>query len=130
MSAKDEVMKMIERKKNKNYKSRKKILEETGIDKIVATFLREVNAIPQKSWAFEIQTILDKFHNIMRVLDPDVTISLSWCAYDKEKDSLKPEDSYLDGVQIVWSDTFLEKNKNANKELFIDISSVFIQDLL
>lgn len=129
--AKDEVMKLIAKKQQKNSAYKTRSAKRIGPNGIVMQFIDAMEKIRADSKnSIEFDTGLTAQARMlgdnMKALDNGVTVEVIWA----ENETEDWKEIHVEGVKITWSDYHLAAFPQKSKELYIDVGSLFMEGLL
>lgn len=124
----NDVMKMINNRQKKNIFNKEKAAKRIGVDAIVAQFIEAVEKVSKDSkTAVEFNLGLTRetqlLEDHMRSLDKEVELTVVWSEYF---DDTTWQNLAVDGIKVIWSNSYIVKNPDKEKNLYIDIGSLMI----
>jgi len=128
-SAKQEVLKMIQRKKNAKNSIKSKSASDSNLYKIVADFIKEMDAAITNSKSFiefdiALSDAAKKLDRGVLFFDPDASIIINW---NKDADiSNNWKDLQVEGITIKWGNRFAKVSKR-NIEENIDLGHLLLE---
>lgn len=128
-SAKHEVMKMIQAKRDKIRNARRRIVRQEDVYNTVADFVKDMDKAIKESRSYvDFDGYLDKAARTLNAgvcrLDPTAHIKIVW---NKDEDlGEKWNELQIDHVVIIWSDHFTNKTGRVKEET-VDIGHLFIE---
>lgn len=126
--SKENVWKLINKKKSFTKAERKKKAMSKGANGIIKEFIQSMDDLREKCASVEtldmsIKNAVTKMEAEMRIIDPDVSLKVLW--YNEGKVE-KIEDLRVDGVEITWSKFYLGKHPFSEKTRIVDVGFLFV----
>ena len=128
-SARDEVLKMIQAKRDKVRNARRRVVRQEDVYNTVVDFVKDMDKATKESKSFiDFDSSLSEAARKLNIgvckLDPTAQITVAW---NKNEDlSEKWNELQVDHIKIVWSD-FFSKKTGRNKEETVDIGHLFLE---
>ena len=128
-NAKNEVLRMIQAKRDKIRNARRRVVRQEDVYNTVVDFVKDMEKATKNSISFvDFDGMLNeagrKLNKGVCTLDPNAEISVCWNkAHDLEE---KWNELQVDHVKIVWSDLFVNKTGRAKEET-VDVGHLFLE---
>lgn len=131
MSARDDILKKINKKSDKIAELRDRSRGFIRPEKLVSDFINEVEqARIEAKGGFDFSSRVTRAHQTLehrvRRLDAHATIIVVW---DREEQAEVWEDLRPSGVRILWSDVWQRNNPDKDSELFIGVEQLFLEGI-
>lgn len=129
MSAKDDVLKMIQAKRDKIRNARRRVVRQEDVYNTVADFVRDMDKAIKDSISFlDFDGVLNEAARKLNAgvcrLDPTANVKIVW---NKDEDlDEKWNELQIDHVVITWSDHFVNKTGRIKEET-VDIGHLFLE---
>jgi hypothetical protein len=130
--AKNNVMRMIQRKMSTTRAFNKKMSSKMGLNAIILEFMQSVERTSSTSKnIMEFDDGLNRSSRLlemrMKGLDDGVKVDILW---HKEEDVAKWNELRIDSIKIIWSDDYLKKHPSTSKEYFVDVGVLMLEGML
>jgi len=128
-SAKEDVMKMIQAKRDKIRNARRKQVRHEDVYNIIADFVKDMDKATKDSASFldfdgSLNEAARKLGAAISRLDPVAQVEVGW---NKDEDlSEKWNELQVHHISVVWGDHFVNKT-GRNKKETIDIGHLFLE---
>ena len=129
MSVKDDMMKAVN-KKAEIYRIHQENLRSNDPKGLIFDFLKKAdeirqNAVLEVDFTNDINHIINKLVLYLRRID-NCCVDVVW---NKDETISTWRDIYPVGVKIIWSEKYLEQNKNKDNELYISIDHLLLEQM-
>ncbi len=128
-SAKDEVLKLIQKKRDKIRNARRRQVRQEDVYNVVVDFVKDMDRATSDSRSFidfdgSLNEAARKLDAGITRLDPRANVRIVWNKDDDLEQSWN--ELQVDSVVIVWSEHFSKKT-GRNKEETVDIGHLFLE---
>ena len=128
-SVHDDVMKMIQAKRDKIRNARRRVVRQQDVYNTIVDFIRDIERAIRISISFmdfdgHLNEAARKLDAGICKLDPAAQISVIW--NDNNNMSEKWNELQVDHIKIIWGNSFVKKT-GRNKEEVVDIGHLFLE---